>query len=142
MEGKFLHLDAMVQGFSALGHPARLSILQFLVQGPEAGTPEGEIQAHLGIPGSTLSHHLSDLAEAGLVKATRYGTVLRYAACFNHLKELMNYLWTDCCDRNPDSLLVPEAGDSCCLEPPSPEPNQKSVSRPGSFSRKWRPEQD
>jgi DNA-binding transcriptional ArsR family regulator len=57
----------------------------------------GEIQARLDIPGSTLSHHLSELTQAGLLKATRQGTTIRYAARFDHLRALTDYLWEDCC---------------------------------------------
>lgn len=81
----------------SLGHPARLGILRVVIQGPVEGTPAGEIQARMGIPASTLSHHLADLAQAGLVQVARQGTTLRYAACFDQLKALTSYLWEDCC---------------------------------------------
>ena len=55
--------------------------MRAVVQGPREGTPAGEIQTGLAMPGSTLSHHLSDLAEAGLL-TTRQGTTIRYAAGF------------------------------------------------------------
>ncbi len=90
-------LDTQVLRLKALGHGARLRILREVIQGHEAGTPAGELQACLEIPASTLSHHLSELARAGLVKATRQGTTLRYAACFDVLRELTAYLWEDCC---------------------------------------------
>lgn len=90
-------LKEMTQCLKALGHPARLSIVRLVVQGPMEGTPAGEIQTRLGMPGSTLSHHLSDLAEAGLVIATRQGTTIRYAARFDRLRALTEYLWQDCC---------------------------------------------
>ena len=90
-------LKEMAQCLKALGHPARLSIVRLVVQGPVEGTPAGEIQTRLGLPGSTLSHHLSDLAEAGLLMATRQGTTIRYAARFDRLKALTEYLWQDCC---------------------------------------------
>ena len=91
------NLNAFALCLKSLGHPARLSILRLVVQGPAAGTPAGEIQARLSIPGSTLSHHLAGLAQAGLIKVARQGTTLRYAACFERLKALTNYLWEDCC---------------------------------------------
>jgi DNA-binding transcriptional ArsR family regulator len=97
----------MTQCLKALGHPARLSIVRLVVQGPVEGTPAGEIQTRLGLPGSTLSHHLSDLAEAGLLVATRQGTTIRYAARFDRLKSLTEYLWQDCCGggcRDPQCL--------------------------------------
>jgi DNA-binding transcriptional ArsR family regulator len=90
-------LDQQASRLKALGHPARLGILRLVVQGPREGTPVGEIQAGLGIPGSTLSHHLSELAQAGLLKATRQGTIIRYAVCFDTLKALTAYVWENCC---------------------------------------------
>jgi DNA-binding transcriptional ArsR family regulator len=99
-------LDLMVQQLKALGHPARLSIVRLVVRGPVEGTPAGEIQTRLDIPGSTLSHHLSELAQAGLLKSTRQGTTLRYAACFDLLRNLTSYLWEDCCGSG--------RRDACC----------------------------
>ena len=90
-------LDVNVLRLKALGHGARLAIVRAVVQGPVDGTPAGEIQARLGIPGSTLSHHLSELTHAGLVKPSREGTTIRYAACFDNLRALTQYLWEDCC---------------------------------------------
>ncbi len=90
-------LELHVQRLKALGHPARLSIVRRVVQGPMEGTPAGELQSCLGIPGSTLSHHLSELAHAGLIKPNRQGTTIRYAACFEVLKELTHYIWDNCC---------------------------------------------
>ena len=81
----------------ALGHASRLAIIRVVVQGAAEGTPVGEIQASLDIPGSTLSHHLSELSQAGLLKATRQSTTIRYAAHFDNLSSLTDYLWQDCC---------------------------------------------
>ncbi|HJV38548.1 MAG TPA: helix-turn-helix domain-containing protein, partial [Geothrix sp.] len=67
------------------------------VQGPEAGTPAGELQSRLDIPASTLSHHLATLADAGLVLVAREGTTLRYRADYGTLRALTEYLWQDCC---------------------------------------------
>ena len=47
-------LKEMAQCLKALGHPARLSIVRLVVQGPMEGTPAGEIQTRLDMPGSTL----------------------------------------------------------------------------------------
>ena len=64
MTGK---LERHAEQLGALGHPARLSILRYVVQGGPDGTPAGEIQSRLEIPGSTLSHHLDRLSSAGLL---------------------------------------------------------------------------
>ena len=100
-------LELQASRLKSLGHPARLAILRLVVQGPVEGTPVGEIQAGVGIPNSTLSHHISELAQAGLLKATRQSTVIRYAARFDVMKELTGYLWENCCGggcTSPDCL--------------------------------------
>lgn len=105
-------LNVQVKRLKALGHIARLSIVRLVVQGPMEGTPAGEIQQRLGIPPSTLSHHLAELSHAGLIRATRQGTTLRYAAQFDHLRELTACLWEDCCGtgcRDADCLPAPPA---------------------------------
>ncbi len=97
-------LDTHAEQFSALGHPARLSILRYVVQGDQQGTPAGEIHSKLDIPASTLSHHLDKLSSAGLLRSRREGTFIYYAAEFEALKALTAYLWEDCCKR----------GKGCC----------------------------
>ncbi len=103
-------LDVQVKRLKALGHIARLSIVRLVVQGPLEGTPAGEVQQRLGIPSSTLSHHLAELSHAGLIRATRQGTTLRYAAQFDHLRDLTACLWEDCCGSgcsDADCLSIP-----------------------------------
>lgn len=90
-------LETEAAALAALGHPARLAILRCLVQGPEEGTPAGECQASLGIPASTLSHHLATLAEADLVGCERRGTFLLYRVRFDRLRRLTDFIWKDCC---------------------------------------------
>ena len=103
--------DRMVTSLKALAHPVRLSILRLIVQGPEAGTPAGEIQDQVGIPASTLSHHLACLSEGGLVQVEREGTFLRYRADFRTLRALTDYLWKDCCAGGTQAEERPRA---CC----------------------------
>ena len=84
---------------SALGHPVRLRILRFVVQGGEGGTAAGEIQSHVDLPASTLSHHLKRLVDAGLLHSRGEGTFHLYAADYPALRALTDYLWEDCCKR-------------------------------------------
>lgn len=97
-------LERHAEQLGALGHPVRLSILRYVVQGQADGTAAGEIQAKLDIPASTLSHHLERLASAGLLRSRREGTFIYYSADYEELKALTNYLWEDCCKR----------GKGCC----------------------------
>lgn len=94
-------LEQQAEKLAALGHPIRLAILRHVVQGELAGTPAGEIQQALGIPASTLSHHLSTLSAAQLVQVERQGTTLRYRADFDSLRALTAFIWEDCCRRDP-----------------------------------------
>ena len=100
-------LSPITRQLKALAHGGRLAIVRAVVQGPVEGTPAGQIQARVGLPASPLSHHLADLTEAGLLRASRQGTTIRYAACFDQLRALTDYLWQDCCGggcRDPHCL--------------------------------------
>ncbi len=92
-------LDRHAEQLSALGHPVRLSILRLVVQGGDGGTSAGDIQAHLKMPASTLSHHLKRLTEGGLMKSRSEGTFHYYSADYAALRALTDYLWEDCCKR-------------------------------------------
>jgi len=98
-------LDHHAEQLSALGHPARLAILRFVVQGGPNGTAAGDVQAHVDLPASTLSHHLKRLSSAGLVRTRNEGTFIYYSPDFEVLKALTSYLWEDCCKRG---------GKGCC----------------------------
>lgn len=97
-------LERHAEQLSALGHPVRLQILRFVVQGGD-GTAAGDIQAHVGMPASTLSHHLKRLVDAGLLTSRTEGTYHYYAAEYSALRKLTDYLWEDCCKRG---------GRTCC----------------------------
>lgn len=97
-------LERNAERLAALGHPVRLAILRAVVKGPETGTPAGDLQSQVGIPASTLSHHLATLSEADLVKVERSGNFLLYRCDFKSLRALCDFIWTDCCGK----------GKRCC----------------------------
>ncbi len=66
--------------FSAMGTEARLRIMQLLLKAHPDGLVVNEIQVELGIPGSTLSHHLDKLKIEGLINVKRESTFLRSGA--------------------------------------------------------------
>src|SRR6266705_1843800 len=86
--------------FSAMGTEARLRIMQLLLSAHPEGLVVGEIQEELGIPGSTLSHHLDKLRNEDLVRVQRESTFLRYTANTDALQELLQFLYAECCTRN------------------------------------------
>jgi ArsR family transcriptional regulator len=86
--------------FSALGAEPRLQILRVLLASHPTGLVAGEIQGELGIPASTLSHHLEKLKQVGLIKMRRESTYLWYSADTDALREVMNFLYEECCTRS------------------------------------------
>ncbi len=86
--------------FSAVGTEPRLRIMRLLLSAHPEGMVVGEIGSELGIPPSTLSHHLDKLKNEDLVTVRRQGTFLRYAANADALRELLAFLYAECCTRN------------------------------------------
>ena len=86
--------------FAALGTEVRLQILRLLLSAHPDGMVVGDIQSELGIPGSTLSHHLEKLKAEGLVTVQRESTFLRYSANTAALEELLGFLFSECCSRS------------------------------------------
>ena len=86
--------------FSAMGTEPRLRIMQLLLSAHPEGLVVSEIQDELEIPGSTLSHHLEKLKNEDLVQVERKGTFLRYTANTEALREILQFLYAECCTRN------------------------------------------
>lgn len=86
--------------FSAMGTEARLRIVQLLLSAHPDGMVVSEIQEELEIPNSTLSHHLDKLKNEGLVQVRRESTFLRYTADTGALRQLLQFLYAECCTRN------------------------------------------
>ncbi len=86
--------------FAAIGNEARLRILRLLLAAHPEGLVVGDIQSELGIPPSTLSHHLEKLKNEGLVRVRREGTFLWYSADADGLRELLSFLYAECCTRS------------------------------------------
>src|ERR1700736_3004444 len=86
--------------FTAMGTEPRLRIMQLLLSAHHQSLIVGEIQSELGIPNSTLSHHLEKLKHEELVKVRRDSTFLCYTANTDALEELLGFLYAECCTRN------------------------------------------
>ena len=98
--------------FTAMGTEPRLRIMQLLLSAHPDGLVVGEIQSELGIPSSTLSHHLEKLKNENLVKVRRESTFLWYTANIEALEELLGFLYAECCTRN--KAVKPEAIIQVC----------------------------
>ena len=96
---------------SAMGTQPRLRIMRLLLAAHPEGMVVGEIGAELGIPNSTLSHHLEKLKNEELVKVQRESAFLRYSANTEALEELLAFLYAECCTKN--KVVEPEKV-TCC----------------------------
>ncbi len=92
-----MEIDAAAKCLAEMGHPTRLAIIRQLVRVGRQGLPVMEIQRLLGVPQSTLSHHLTRLMSAGLVSQTREGRILRCRVEYPALKAVSSFLLKDCC---------------------------------------------
>jgi DNA-binding transcriptional ArsR family regulator len=93
-----------VVALAALAQPLRLKVFRALVvAGPRGMTP-GAMSEGAGVPPATLSFHLKELMNAGLVTQQRDGRFLIYRAGFERMNGLLSYLTENCCE-----------GSSCCV---------------------------
>src|SRR5215210_8725232 len=87
-------------GLAALAQESRLDVFRLLVQAGPEGMPAGRFGERLGLPSATLSFHLNQLRQAGLVTFRREGRSLIYAAEYAAMNGLMAYLTENCCRGN------------------------------------------
>ena len=87
----------IVQSLAALAQPLRLRVFRALVvAGPEGLTP-GVLAETMEVSATTLSFHLKELTNSGLVTQERSGRNLIYRAAFDQMNALLAYLAENCC---------------------------------------------
>ena len=104
-----------IAALGALAQETRLAAFRLLVQAGPEGMPAGEIAEKLDLPPSSLSFHLAQLTQAGMVVQLRAGRSLIYSIDFESMNGLMAYLTENCCGGK----------GSACM--PACEPAAKSV---------------
>lgn len=92
-----MQVDIAAKCLAELGHETRLKIFRYLVRGGKQGVPVGELQSALGVPGSTLSHHITRLVSVGLVVQHRDGRTLYCVPQYGALDGLIEFLKEECC---------------------------------------------
>jgi len=90
-------LNIIADRIAELGHPTRLLIFRQLVKSGRSGLPVGAIQEELGIPASTLSHHISKMVKVGLIKQIRESRTLYCFPQYESLMEIIAFLQEECC---------------------------------------------
>ena len=96
--------------FSAVSEQTRLRMLRFLVTRGAVGAAAGEVGAAVDASSSRASFHLSALANAGLVTASKKSRQVIYRANFQALGALAAYLIEDCCGGHPDVVRCCQPG--------------------------------
>ncbi|MBL8514484.1 MAG: helix-turn-helix transcriptional regulator [Betaproteobacteria bacterium] len=94
---------------AALAQETRLNIFRLLVVAGPQGLPVGTIAERLELANATLSFHLKELTQAGLTIATPQGRSILYAANFDTMNSILDFLTENCC---AGSSCGP--GDSSC----------------------------
>jgi ArsR family transcriptional regulator len=101
-----------VESLAALAQESRLAIFRMLVKrGPEGYTPT-QLGEKLNVSSPTLSFHLKELQQAGLVDVRRDGRFLYYRPNFVHMNQLVGFLTENCCAL-ADQACGPECGPEC-----------------------------
>ncbi|MDP0490419.1 MAG: metalloregulator ArsR/SmtB family transcription factor [Verrucomicrobiota bacterium JB023] len=90
-----------VASLAELGNNHRLAAFRLLVQSGAEGATVGEIQEHLNLPASTLSHHLSRMSHVGLISQERLGRRIVCRPNYSHFEDLIQYLRDECCQGLP-----------------------------------------
>jgi ArsR family transcriptional regulator len=86
-----------VSALAALAQETRLGIFRLLVQAGAAGQTAGAIAERLGVAAPTLSFHLKELANAGLVTSESQGRYVIYRANYTTMNGLLEFLTANCC---------------------------------------------
>lgn len=109
-----MEITQAIGAFGALAQATRLEVFRLLLrQGPN-GLPAGEIAAALAVPPATLSFHLKQLEQAGLLTARRDSRLIYYAADIEGVRRLLAFLTEDCCQGRPEICGDLAAGLAGC----------------------------
>ncbi|MEQ9694311.1 metalloregulator ArsR/SmtB family transcription factor [Shimia sp. SDUM112013] len=93
-----ISLTLAATAFAALGSEQRLSVLRTLVRAGHEGLSIGELGQRTGVTGSTLTHHMKVLAQAGLVTQSKQGrSIICAAVAYDEVRALSEFLLKECC---------------------------------------------
>lgn len=98
----------VVKGLDALAQPMRLQVFRALVVVGDAGLTPGAIHEALGVAPATLSFHLKELVNAGLVTQQRASRNLIYRADCGRMDSVVSYLTQSCRKGTQSSHACPQ----------------------------------
>ena len=87
----------IVKALASLAQETRLTAFRALVQAGAGGVSAGALASQLSVPNATLSFHLKELANAGLIVARQESRHIYYSANYDAMNDLIAYLTENCC---------------------------------------------
>ena len=106
--------ESAIDALGALAQEHRLALFRLLVQAGDKGMAAGAIAEKLGVPKSSLSFHLAQLRNAGLIVQERQHRSLIYRANYPAMNGLVAYLMENCCagaDCGSETACPPSASE-------------------------------
>jgi len=91
MEHNIKKFDEYAEVLKAMGHPARLCILNGILR--TGGCNVTHIQECIELPQSTISQHIQKLRSAGIIEGTRSGTEITYTLKNRKVLDIINILY-------------------------------------------------
>lgn len=90
-----------ISALAALAQESRLATYRLLVEVGPSGLSASKIAETLSVPPSSLSFHLKELSNAGLITPRQIGRYIIYSANFDTMDSLLGFLTENCCGGNP-----------------------------------------
>lgn len=96
-----METKSVISALSSLAQESRLAIFRALVAAGPSGLSAGKIGDITGIPPSSLSFHLKELAHADMAVSRQEGRFVIYTANFSTMNALIAFLTENCCGGEP-----------------------------------------
>ncbi len=103
-----------VVALAALAQETRLRLFRLLVEHARDGLTPGAIMARLGLAPATLSFHLKELVQAGLVEDRREGRFIWYRPDIAAMNGLVGYLTENCCRASGGEVCGSDCAPAAC----------------------------
>ena len=112
-----------------MAHPTRLAIFRLLVEAGPSGLAAGAVAERLGLASATLSFHLKELAQAGLVAGRSQSRFVIYTADFAAINGLIGYLTENCCGGAGRLVDAAACASACAPDACTPSPTRTRSNR-------------
>ena len=95
----------VVKALGAMAQVSRLRVFRTLIVAGPSGLTPGALGEELDLAATTLSFHLKELTNAGLVSQQRDGRNLIYRAVYAQMSAVLGYLTAHCCQGQGCSVI-------------------------------------